>query len=80
MKKVLVSLAVAGFVLAPTSAFAHNHLANPSGVCNQSEKGVSPGNSGETSLNPAGKPVGKANAGLLTSECDEKIVFSELLS
>lgn len=52
-----------------TPAVAHNHLANPSGICNQSGMGISPGNSGETNLNPAGKPVGRANAGADTSNC-----------
>lgn len=51
------------------AALAHNHAANPSGVCNQSGMGTSPGNSGETNLNPAGKPVGKANAGATRSNC-----------
>ncbi len=51
------------------TAAAHNHAANPSGVCNQSGQGFSPGNSGETNLNPAGKPVAKANAGAGRSNC-----------
>ncbi len=41
---------------------AHNHFFNPSGEANQSDMGVSPGNSGETNLNPAGKPVGRSRA------------------
>lgn len=45
-----------------TPAVAHNHLINPSGYCNQSGDGLSPGKSGETNLNPAGKPVGQAKA------------------
>ncbi len=51
------------------SATAHNHAANPSGFCSQSGQGFSPGNSGETNLNPAGKPVAKANAGAGRSNC-----------
>lgn len=63
----LSTLALVALPALPASA--HNHLANPSGLCNSSGMGVSPGNSGETNLNPAGKPVGKANAGATRSSC-----------
>lgn len=53
----------------PSVALAHNHLLNPSGACNQSGDGTSPGNSGEANLNPAGKPVGKANSSADRSNC-----------
>ncbi len=53
-----VALSLAG--AAPVSA--HNHVFNPSGDCNNSRQGASPGNSGETLLNPGGKSVGKAKA------------------
>ncbi len=51
------------------TALAHNHLLNPSGACNQSGDGSSPGKSGETNQNPSGKPVGKANSSLMQSNC-----------
>lgn len=80
LTRALSAAAVVAVVLLPAApALAHNHLANPSGICNQSGKGVSPGNSGETNLNPAGKPVGNAQAGALTSQCDERLVDARLL-
>lgn len=70
IRKLIVGIAVAAAVFGSgSSAVAHNHAANPSGICNQSGMGTSPGNSGETNLNPAGKPVGNANAGIDTSNC-----------
>lgn len=70
-RRLLTVLATAVLVVAPAlPASAHNHLANPSGLCNGSGMGTSPGNSGETSANPAGKPVARAKAGALTAtEC-----------
>ncbi len=66
----IVVCATVGFlVVPPVASMAHNHAANPSGFCNQSGKGFSPGNSGETNLNPGGKPVAKANAGANRSSC-----------
>jgi len=62
MRKTLTAVVAAGALLAPATASAHNHLLNPSGYCNQSGQGLSPGNSGETNLNPAGKPVGRSKA------------------
>ena len=60
MKRFLVLAAL--LIVAPLGAQAHNHLANPSGVTNQSGDGLSPGKSGETNLNPGGNDVGRANA------------------
>lgn len=60
-RRVLATVLV-GLALTAGPAYAHNHAANPSGVCNQSGDGLSPGGSGETSLNPAGKQVARANA------------------
>ena len=51
------------------AALAHNHVANPSGVCNNSGMGTSPGNSGEGFENPGGKTVGRAQAGAFRSNC-----------
>lgn len=65
----LIAAAVLSFTAVGGTSVAHNHGANPSGFCNQSGQGVSPGNSGETSLNPAGKPIAKANAGAGRSNC-----------
>lgn len=89
MKKIAAALAITLALVMPASpALAHNHLANPSGFCNQSGQGVSPGNSGETNLNPAGKPVGqsnaigKGNAETAVTKCvvpATTVVFSEVL-
>jgi hypothetical protein len=64
------------FVGVPSVALAHNHLLNPSGACNQSQDGTSPGKSGETGMNPSGKQVGKANSSLDRSNCKNEIIPS----
>jgi hypothetical protein len=69
-RAVVLGITAATLIMGPVGlAGAHNHAANPSGFCNQSGQGFSPGNSGETNLNPAGKPIGKANAGAGRSNC-----------
>lgn len=62
MRKTVPALVACVALLVPATAQAHNHLLNPSGYCNQSGDGLSPGNSGETNFNPAGKPVGRSKA------------------
>jgi hypothetical protein len=68
-----IGVATLLFVGVPGVALAHNHLLNPSAACNQSGDGTSPGNSGEANLNPAGKPVGKANSSADRSNCKNEI-------
>lgn len=63
MRRSLAALATVLVLAAGAgTSHAHNHAANPSGARNQSGDGFSPGNSGETNLNPGGKPVGNAKA------------------
>ncbi len=57
-----VPFVAAAFLTVAVPASAHNHLLNPSGDCNSSGMGVSPGNSGEGLVNPGGHVVGQANA------------------
>ena len=68
----LATLALAGGLTFAGAgvANAHNHVANPSGVCNNSQMGTSPGNSGEGAQNPGnGRTIGKANAGPDNDNC-----------
>jgi hypothetical protein len=71
-----ISLALLLVGIPGGTALAHNHLLNPSGACNQSGDGLSPGKSGETGANPSGKQVGKANSSLDRSNCKNEIIPS----